>query len=234
MGENLVQFDDFEADLTTHELFRFGKRVRLQSKPFQLLGLLLQRAGELVRREEIVAYLWPGAFRLEDDNLNSAIYKVRIALRDKAERPKFIETVGCLGYRFIAPIETSQKIKAEPSPLRVGILPLQDFSVPPTPHLLHEISDEIFAQLGHFTSDLAIVAAPTVDLDREDEFKRVAGAFGISFFLQVILRHEARHISFRLVRTADRVVLCANSIDNAGAAGEIATQVVRAVLPLQT
>ena len=98
------RFGVFEADLRTGELTKLGKRVRLQEQPFQLLAILLERPGELVIREEICERLWPKTIVDFDHGLNKSISKVREALGDSAENPRFIETVASRGYRFLADV----------------------------------------------------------------------------------------------------------------------------------
>jgi TolB-like protein/DNA-binding winged helix-turn-helix (wHTH) protein/Tfp pilus assembly protein PilF len=98
------KFGVFEADLRTGELTKLGKRVRLQGQPFQLLAMLLEKPGELVTREELRERLWPKTIVDFDHGLNKAISKVREALGDSAENPRFIETVASRGYRFLADV----------------------------------------------------------------------------------------------------------------------------------
>jgi TolB-like protein/DNA-binding winged helix-turn-helix (wHTH) protein/Flp pilus assembly protein TadD len=102
------KFGIFEADLRTGELTKLGKRVRLQEQPFQLLAMLLERPGELVIREELREKLWPKTIVDFDHGLNKAISKVREALGDSAENPRFIETVASRGYRFLADVALVQ------------------------------------------------------------------------------------------------------------------------------
>jgi TolB-like protein/DNA-binding winged helix-turn-helix (wHTH) protein/Flp pilus assembly protein TadD len=102
------KFGVFEADLRTGELTKLGKRVRLQEQPFQLLTMLLEKPGELVIREELRERLWPKTIVDFDHGLNKAISKVRDALGDSAENPRFIETVASRGYRFLADVAVVQ------------------------------------------------------------------------------------------------------------------------------
>src|SRR6478752_7804764 len=99
-----LRFGAFEADIRTGELTKLGKRVRLQEQPFQLLAKLLEKPGELVTREELRDRLWPKTIVDFDHGLNKAISKVREALGDSAENPRFIETVARRGYRFLADV----------------------------------------------------------------------------------------------------------------------------------
>jgi TolB-like protein/DNA-binding winged helix-turn-helix (wHTH) protein/Flp pilus assembly protein TadD len=99
-----LRFGVFEADFRTGELTKHGKRVRLQEQPFQLLVMLLDKPGELVTREELHAKLWPQTIVDFDHGLNKAISKIREALGDSAENPRFVETVARRGYRFLADV----------------------------------------------------------------------------------------------------------------------------------
>src|SRR4051812_1168076 len=98
-----VRFGDFEVDLAAGELRKHGLRVRLQEQPFQVLTALLECAGEVVSREELGRRLWPdGTFVDFDHGLNAAVTRLRQALSDSAESPRYVETVARRGYRFIA------------------------------------------------------------------------------------------------------------------------------------
>ncbi len=101
----LAQFGLFAAELEQRVLTKAGLRVKLQDQPFQVLALLLERPGELLTREEFRQKLWSADTFVEfDDGLNTAIKKIRTALGDSADNPRFIETVPRRGYRFLAPV----------------------------------------------------------------------------------------------------------------------------------
>src|SRR5437588_2890562 len=100
-----LRFGVFEADPRIGELTKQGKRLPLQEQPFQLLAMLLEKPGELVSREELRSRLWPRTIVDFDHGLNKAINKIRDALGDSAENPRFIETVARRGYRFLANVE---------------------------------------------------------------------------------------------------------------------------------
>jgi DNA-binding winged helix-turn-helix (wHTH) protein/TolB-like protein len=108
-SKRTYRFGLFEADLATGELVRQGVRVRLQDQPFRVLAILLERAGEIVPREELRQKLWPADTYVEfDGSLNAALKRLRSALGDSADNPIFIETVPKRGYRFIAPVTCEQ------------------------------------------------------------------------------------------------------------------------------
>ncbi len=101
---DLVRFDDFELDIRSRELRRSGSPVSLQDQPLRILEMLVKAGGTVVSREELIAALWPaGTFVDFDRGLNTAVNKLRAALGDSAETPRFIETVGRRGYRFVVP-----------------------------------------------------------------------------------------------------------------------------------
>ena len=100
------RFGEFELDMDAQQLRLRGKPVRLERRPFDLLALLVTRHRHMVPREDIVAALWPANVIIDfDSGLNTLVRKVRGALGDSSEQPRFIETVAGRGYRFIAPIE---------------------------------------------------------------------------------------------------------------------------------
>ncbi len=104
-SQSRISFGLYEVDLQAGELWRSGYRVKLQSQPFKVLTVLLERPGEVVTREELQARLWGSNTTVDfDHSLATAINKIREALRDSAENPRFVETLARRGYRFIAPV----------------------------------------------------------------------------------------------------------------------------------
>lgn len=100
------RFGAFEADASTGELRRQGMRIKLNAQPFQVLLMLLGRPGEVLTREEISRALWSdGTFVDFDHGVNSAVNRIREALGDVANSPRYVETLARRGYRFVAPVE---------------------------------------------------------------------------------------------------------------------------------
>lgn len=105
LARSRIRFGLFEADLDSGELRKSGIRIRIQAQPFRILRMLLERPGEVVTREEIQQRLWGHDTVVDfDHSLGTAINKIREALGDSAESPRFIETLARRGYRFIAPV----------------------------------------------------------------------------------------------------------------------------------
>ncbi|MBV9764150.1 MAG: winged helix-turn-helix domain-containing protein [Acidobacteriaceae bacterium] len=112
-----IRFATFELDPESGELFRQGRRVKIQGQPFEILVWLLRRPGEVVGREELKERLWPSETAGDfNQGLNRAINRVREALGDSAENPRFIETLPRRGYRFIGTIQGSDKAETAPAP----------------------------------------------------------------------------------------------------------------------
>src|SRR5438445_7207598 len=101
----ILRFGVFEVDVRAGEVHKQGVRIKLQEQPFHVLTILMQRPGEVVTREELRNQNWPADTFVDFDNsLNTAINKLREALGDSADNPRFIETLPRRGYRFIAPV----------------------------------------------------------------------------------------------------------------------------------
>lgn len=104
-GRQRLRFGLFEADLASGELYKHGHLIHVQEQPFRILAMLLERPGEVVSREEVQKKLWPeGTFVDFDEGLDTALRKLRRALGDSPQNPKFVETIPRRGYRFIAPV----------------------------------------------------------------------------------------------------------------------------------
>jgi TolB-like protein/DNA-binding winged helix-turn-helix (wHTH) protein/Flp pilus assembly protein TadD len=127
-----LRFGVFEVDLRSGELWRRGLRVRLQEQPFKVLEMLLENLGEVVTREELQKRLWPADTFVDfDHGLNKAINKVRDALGDSAENPRFVETVARRGYRFLAEVKV------------IDAAPVRNPSLENQPHPTTEARDRL-------------------------------------------------------------------------------------------
>src|ERR1700727_1869223 len=112
----IVRFGLFEVDIGEGKLTKSGTRIRLQEQPFRILVLLLEHAGQLVTRDAIRHELWSRDTFVEFDRaLNTAVGKLRAALSDSAENPRFLETIPRKGYRFVAPVVWSPEVEGPAS-----------------------------------------------------------------------------------------------------------------------
>ena len=140
-GTQFARFGAFEVNFVSGELRKHGVRLKVQEQPFQVLQLLLARPGELVTRETIQQKLWPsGTFVDFENGLNTAINRLREALGDSAENPRFIVTEPRRGYRFIAPVDGRSKLEPDSRSL-LGKL------VPNAAHSLHRTYRNVFTAL---------------------------------------------------------------------------------------
>ena len=109
LNNRVARFGPFTLNTETRELYKSGVRVKLRGQPYLLLEILLAHAAKVVTREQIRLYLWPADTYVDFDRcLNTAVMKLRHALRDSADAPRCIETIPRIGYRFIAALEVSE------------------------------------------------------------------------------------------------------------------------------
>ncbi len=141
----VIRFGVFEADLRAGELRREGIRVKLQEKPFQVLATLLERPGDAVTRDELREKLWPGDTFVDfDHGINIAINKLREALGDSAESPRYIETLARRGYRFIGEVEPP----APSGPAAPAVTPTREESAARRPDSPLPSRDELLPPAG--------------------------------------------------------------------------------------
>src|SRR5580698_4899875 len=110
----MVRFGLFELDLRAGQLSRNGAKIRLPQQSLQLLTALLERPGEILSREELTQRLWSSDVFVDfDHGLNKSIQKLRDALGDSADSPRYIETIPRVGYRFIAPVNNGTRLQEQ-------------------------------------------------------------------------------------------------------------------------
>jgi TolB-like protein/tetratricopeptide (TPR) repeat protein len=163
-----LRFDTFEVDLDAHQLYKRGVRIRLRDQSFRVLALLVEHAGQVITREELRQRLWGNDVFVDFENsLNTAVARLREALSDSADRPRYIETLPRLGYRFIASVTESPRIPtATPllrSKTRLIVLPIVNSSGDPSQEYLGDaMTDEIITALSAVApADLGVIARTT-------------------------------------------------------------------------
>src|SRR5437764_7783188 len=115
-GSGHLRFGVFEVDLRAGELRKHGLRIRLQQQPFQVLEMLVLKPREVVSRDELRNKLWPADTFVDfDHGLNKAVNKIRDALGDSAENPRFVETVARRGYRLIVDVRVLEEVESDPA-----------------------------------------------------------------------------------------------------------------------
>jgi DNA-binding winged helix-turn-helix (wHTH) protein len=191
------KFGLYEADLQSGELFRDGRKLRMQEQPFQVLVALLERPGEVVTREDLQQRLWPSDTFVDfDHSLNTAINKLRDALGDGAANPRFIETLPRRGYRFIAPVQTVNGRALGPEAATPGSTPPAQVAGVELPHAHPALARTLFGLL-----QLMYLIFYTLTLWRLDEVVWRAGLVRLSatvMLLPVVLISALIGIALRL------------------------------------
>ena len=150
----VVQFGLFELDLDARELRKSGVRIKLQEQPFQILSMLLERPGTVVTREELQKRLWSGDTFVDFDlSLNSAIKKLRQALNDDSENPRFVETLYRRGYRFIGPVNGTANSNAD----QIELAQSPASAVPPEPVLIQTLPSSTSRKRSLVSGAVALV-----------------------------------------------------------------------------
>jgi TolB-like protein/Tfp pilus assembly protein PilF len=211
------RFRDFELDVGAYELRRRGRPVRLERQPMDLLILLVERRGRLVSRREIIERLWSdGVFVAVETSVNTAIRKVRQALRDSPEAPVCIETVPGRGYRFFAAVEV---LPAPYARLRLAVLPFENLSGDPEREYLAEgLTEETIVSLGQIDPDHLHVIGRTSSAAYKGNRKAIA-AIGeelkVDYVVESSIRAEGRRLRVvsKLIRAHDQVQVWSASYD---------------------
>jgi TolB-like protein/Tfp pilus assembly protein PilF len=152
------RFGPYEADVRTRELRKHGLRIQIREKSFEVLAALLERPGEVVTRKDLQRRLWPeGIFVNFDNSLNSTVNRLRDVLRDSTAKPKFIETLPRLGYRFVAEVEP-----ARTAPPTLAVLPFENLNHDPEQDFFADgVADALTTALGS-VSTLRVISRQSV------------------------------------------------------------------------
>lgn len=219
----IVRFAAFEVNLDSGELRRQGVKLRLPEQAFQVLAMLLEHAGEVVRREELRDRLWPRETFVDfDHGLNKAINRLREVLNDSAGTPRFIETVARRGYRLIAPISAGAPPRGAlraPSKLRLVVLPFENLSADPGQEFFSDgLTEEMISELGRLNPTRLGVIARTSAMQYKHTPKRIdeiGRELEVDYILEgSVRRAESRvRITVQLIHAADQTHLWAESFN---------------------
>jgi DNA-binding winged helix-turn-helix (wHTH) protein len=146
-----LRFGSFELDVRSRELRKDGSCIRLQEQPFEILRVMLERPGDVVTRDELCKRLWPdGTFVDFEHSLNAAVKRLRAALGDDADNPRFVETLPRRGYRFIgtAALDSEEPVGGQPR-VRLAVLPFTNLSdAAGQEYFTDGLTEEMITQLG--------------------------------------------------------------------------------------
>jgi TolB-like protein/Tfp pilus assembly protein PilF len=258
MTPPIVRFDGFEVDLRTRELRRGAERIHLQDQPFHILSMLLEHPGDVVTRDAIRARLWPdGTFVDFEHSVNAAIKRLRTALGDTAENPRFVETMPRRGYRFVAPIDDSVHAIAAAMPRqilssrrkpRLVVLPFTNLTEGAPDYFSDGMTEEMIAQLGRRCADHIGVLARTSSMLYKNVV-RAASEIGEALCADYLVEGSVRRdgdrvrITAQLIETRGETHVWADSYDRdlsdcLAVQAEVASQIAQALmlelLPSQT
>ena len=201
----IVRFGNFEVDLAAGQLHKRGIRIGLRDKSFQVLALLLDQPGEVVTREQLQRRLWPADVFVDfENNLNTAVARLREALGDSADKPRFIETLPKHGYRFIAPVSAYPlpDRKASASVPRLVVLPFVNLSGDPAQEYFSDaITDEIITELAGLAPEALSVIARTTAFRYKRTGKdvaRIGHELGVEYVVEGGLRRVGEQVSLNV------------------------------------
>lgn len=199
-----IRFGGFEVDLLSGELYCNGKRIKLQEQPFRILAMLLECPGEMVSREALRRGLWPDDTFVDFDvSLNAAIRKLRTALDDAADQPRYVETLPRRGYRFIARVQIARRTIDS-----VAVLPFAgEGDNPDAEYLSDGITENLINTLSEFPTLKRVTALSSVYRykGREVDLRDIGRALGVQAALagKVMLRGDKVSVSAELFDTSD-------------------------------
>ena len=221
-ASGILRFDDYEIDLRAGQLRKRGVKISLRDKSFRVLAALLEHPGEVVTREQLRRGLWPGEVFVDfDNNLNTAIARLREALHDSADRPRFIETLPKRGYRFLGLVSesaTAHRRNAAPR-TRIVVLPFANLSGDPGQEYMSDaMTDEIITDLAAVAPEHLNVIARTTAMHYKGSGKDVTSIgreLGLDFLVEGGMRRadDRMIMTVQLIRVKDQAHLWARRYD---------------------
>jgi TolB-like protein/Flp pilus assembly protein TadD len=222
---SIIRFGDFELDDQSLELRKNGTPERIQHQPARVLAFLLNHRGALVTREQIRLAIWgQDTFVDFEQGLNFCIRQIRLALRDQAEHPLFVETLPRLGYRFVAQIEKSEnrELRQAGKRIRIAVIPIEDLSRQPEDYFAAGLTEDMISALSRIDPErLRVTAGPK--LQSSDASAAAIDQLQRQLDLDYLLRGTVRRsadkvrISAQLHDLRDKGVLWSDTYDrNAG------------------
>lgn len=219
---HIVRFDCFEVDLDAGQLLKHGTRIKLRDQSFQILASLLAQPGRVVSREDLRRSLWhDGVFVDFDNNLNIVIARLREALGDSGEHPRFIETLPKHGYRFVAPV-TARAIEVERVPQRrakLVVLPFLNLSGDVAQEYFSDaMTDEIITEMAAVSPErLAVIARTTAMLYKASrkDITCISKELGVDYVVEGAVRRQEDQIAInvQLIQASDQTHVFAKRFD---------------------
>lgn len=217
-----IRFGEFELDLQAGCLIKRGAKVRLREQLFAVLSILLEHPGEVVTREELQKRLWPGDEFVDFElNLNTIIARLREALGDSAEHPRYIETLPKRGYRFlVTPSEGAAPEPAAQRRTRLVVLPFSNVGGDPAEEYFSDaMTDEIITALCQLAPEHLAVIARTTAMhykDRKKDVAHIARELGVDYVVEGGVRRSGGQVAFnvQLIQTTDQTHVFAQKYES--------------------
>jgi TolB-like protein/tetratricopeptide (TPR) repeat protein len=217
-----IQFDKYEVDLSAGHLLKQGVKVRLREQSFVVLAMLLEHPGEVVTREQLRRRLWSeDTFVDFDNNLNTAVARLRVALNDPAEHPRFIETLPKRGYRFIGEVHPVYPAAEQVLPRRprLVVLPFMNLSGDSAEEYFSDaMTDEIITAVARVAPERLAVIARTTAMHYKGSRKdiaRIGRELNVDYVVEGGVRRTADQVAInvQLIQTGDQAHVFANKYD---------------------
>lgn len=213
----ILRFADFEFEPESGRLLKEGSLVPIQEKPLRVLSILLRHPNQLVTRQEIFEQIWAGTYVAEDESLNTAIRKVRFALNDSSSSPRFVETVGSRGYRFVHPVEMIGTQASTQRTLTIAVLPLENLGIEEDEHLREGITEELITSLGQLHPRFTVIALSSVLRYKEHtvDVSAILRELGADYILSGSIRRSGSRvrITVRLISGFDQCCLWSETLE---------------------
>jgi TolB-like protein/Tfp pilus assembly protein PilF len=220
--EQRLRFGSLDLDVRSRELRKDGSCIRLQEQPFEILRVMLERPGDVITRDELCKRLWPdGTFVDFEHSLNAAVKRLRAALGDDADNPRFVETLPRRGYRFIgnAALDTEKPGGGQPR-VRLAVLPFTNLSdAAGQEYFTDGLTEEMITQLGErCRGRIGVVArwSSMVFKGTTERAREIGRALGADYLLEGSVRRQGERvrITARLVEAADETQLWAETYEH--------------------
>ncbi|MBZ5499860.1 MAG: winged helix-turn-helix domain-containing protein [Acidobacteriia bacterium] len=220
----IVRFDCYEVDLDAGQLRRRGVRIKLREQSFQALAALLEHPGAIVTRDDLQRRLWRDDVFVDfENNLNAVISRLREALNDTAEHPRYIETVPKRGYRFLGTVsEPAPAVETAPARrARLVVLPFVNLSSDPAQDYISDgMTDEIITALASLApAQVAVIARTTAMLYKgsRKDVAQIGRELGVDFVVEGALRQTGDQIAInvQIIEADDQTHLFARRYDAA-------------------
>lgn len=219
--DGALRFGSFELDIRSRELRTGDTRIRLQEQPFEILRMMLERPGDVVTRDELQRRLWPdGTFVDFEHSLNAAVKRLRAALGDDADNPRFVETLPRRGYRFIGALADNVEAAGSSLPrTRLAVLPFTSLSDDAAHEYFTEgLTEEMIAQLGQLCrGSIGVIARWSSMMFKGSTLRarEIGQALRADYLLEGSVRRESDRvrITARLIAAADETHLWAETYE---------------------